>query len=76
VTDLLAARRLRPAARGVSRLQRQSREPSEQGLYRDARAALAFLESQGVAPEEVVVMGLSVGSGPAVQLASETRCGR
>jgi uncharacterized protein len=47
--------------------------PSEEGLYRDARAALTWLEGAGVASEDVVLMGLSVGSGPAVQLASETR---
>jgi fermentation-respiration switch protein FrsA (DUF1100 family) len=47
--------------------------PSEQGLYSDARAALAWLASEGVPPGDVVLVGLSVGSGPAVQLASETR---
>jgi fermentation-respiration switch protein FrsA (DUF1100 family) len=47
--------------------------PGEQGLYHDARAALAFLRRQGVASEDVIVAGLSVGSGPAVQLATETR---
>jgi pimeloyl-ACP methyl ester carboxylesterase len=44
---------------------------SEQGLYHDSRAALGFLEANGVASGDVVVMGLSVGSGPAVQLAIE-----
>jgi hypothetical protein len=48
-------------------------EPSEQGLYHDGRAALAWLESQGVPADEVVLAGLSVGSGPAVQLATETK---
>jgi fermentation-respiration switch protein FrsA (DUF1100 family) len=47
--------------------------PSEQGLYRDARAALAWLERKGVPAAEVVLVGLSVGSGPAVQLATEAR---
>jgi uncharacterized protein len=46
--------------------------PSEQGLYRDARAALAFLQHQGIAGEDLILAGLSVGSGPAVQLATET----
>ena len=45
--------------------------PSEEGLYHDARAARAWLEGEGVASDRVVLMGLSVGSGPAVQLASE-----
>jgi len=47
--------------------------PAEQGLYSDARAALAWLERQGVPARDVVLVGLSVGSGPAVQLARETR---
>jgi fermentation-respiration switch protein FrsA (DUF1100 family) len=46
--------------------------PGEQGIYRDGRAALAFLESEGVASGDVILAGLSVGSGPAVQLATET----
>jgi fermentation-respiration switch protein FrsA (DUF1100 family) len=45
--------------------------PSEQGIYHDARAALAFLDREGVAREDIVLAGLSVGSGPAVQLATE-----
>lgn len=45
--------------------------PTEQGLYHDARAALAFLQSEGVAAGDVILVGLSVGSGPAVQLATE-----
>lgn len=45
--------------------------PSEQGFYHDGRAALAFLEAAGVASGDVVVMGLSVGTGPAAQLAIE-----
>jgi uncharacterized protein len=46
--------------------------PSEEGLYRDAQAALAWLKNEGVPSADVVLVGLSVGSGPAVQLASET----
>lgn len=45
--------------------------PSEQGLYSDGRAALKLLESTGRA---VVIHGYSLGSGVAVQLATETRC--
>jgi len=70
----------RLAARGYGLLLAEYRgyngnpgEPSEEGLYRDGRAALEFLAEQGVAGADVVVMGLSVGSGPAVQLASEHR---
>ncbi len=46
--------------------------PSEQGLYRDGRAALRFLEREGVGPSQVVMIGNSVGTGVAAQLASET----
>lgn len=45
--------------------------PSEQGLYDDGRAALAWLGQQDIAPERVVVYGESLGSGIAVQMAIE-----
>jgi fermentation-respiration switch protein FrsA (DUF1100 family) len=45
--------------------------PTEQGLYRDARAALAFLRAEGVAAADMVYYGESLGSGVAVQLALE-----
>jgi fermentation-respiration switch protein FrsA (DUF1100 family) len=48
-------------------------EPSEQGLYHDGRAALAFLEGEGVVSSDVILAGLSVGSAPAVQLAAENK---
>jgi pimeloyl-ACP methyl ester carboxylesterase len=43
--------------------------PSEQGLYRDARAALAWLAGQGV--HRPLLAGLSLGSGVAVEMAYE-----
>jgi uncharacterized protein len=43
--------------------------PSETGFYTDGRAALAFLERQGVAPNRLVLYGESLGSGVAVALA-------
>src|SRR5690606_24335011 len=46
-------------------------KPDEEGLYHDGRAALAFLESAGIARRDVVLAGLSIGTGPAVQLATE-----
>ena len=45
--------------------------PSEEGLYLDGRAALNFAATQGVAPDNVVLVGGSLGSGVAVQLATE-----
>ena len=44
--------------------------PSERGLLEDARAGLALLHRQGVAPDDVVAWGESLGSGVAVQLAA------
>lgn len=47
--------------------------PSEQGLYQDARAARRWMESQGLGPERTVVMGYSLGTGVAAQVAAEQR---
>ena len=43
--------------------------PSEEGLYADGRAALAFLVEQGIASDHWVLYGESIGSGVAVELA-------
>ena len=45
--------------------------PSEEGFYEDGRAALAFLKQRGVPMENTVLLGNSIGSGVAVQMASE-----
>ena len=45
--------------------------PNEQGLYADGRAALAFVQSAGLSLDRVVLLGESLGSGVAVQLATE-----
>jgi len=45
--------------------------PSEDGLYADGRAALAFTAAQGIAPDHVVLLGESLGTGVAVQMAME-----
>jgi uncharacterized protein len=44
---------------------------SETGFYTDARAALDFLEREGVAPNPLVLYGESLGSGVAVELATQ-----
>lgn len=49
--------------------------PTEQGLYADGRAALDFLVREGVSGQRVVLYGESLGSGIAVQLATERRVG-
>lgn len=49
---------------------RSTGHPSEQGTYRDIERAYRFLtEEQGVAPGRILVLGKSVGSGPATELA-------
>ena len=47
--------------------------PTEAGLLADARAALAFLDAQQVAPDRRVLYGESLGSGVAVQIAADHR---
>ncbi|CAN5331617.1 hypothetical protein BH09PSE4_BH09PSE4_06440 [soil metagenome] len=49
--------------------------PSEEGLYRDGRAALRWLASQGVRPEQTVLIGNSLGSGVATEMALQRRVG-
>lgn len=44
---------------------------SEQGFYRDARAYMEWLKTQGVMPEDIVLYGESLGTGIAVQMATE-----
>lgn len=46
-------------------------EPSERGLYRDGRAAMAFLAEHGIAPAHIVLIGNSLGSGVATEMARE-----
>jgi fermentation-respiration switch protein FrsA (DUF1100 family) len=45
--------------------------PSEAGLTEDARAGLAALLAEGIAPARIVLWGESLGTGPAVRLAAE-----
>jgi hypothetical protein len=45
--------------------------PTEEGLYADARAAINWLAGHGIDPAATVVYGESLGSGVAVQMATE-----
>lgn len=48
--------------------------PSENGLYRDARAAWRFLtHERGEDPARIVILGESLGNAPAIVLASEEK---
>jgi fermentation-respiration switch protein FrsA (DUF1100 family) len=49
--------------------------PSESGFYTDGRAALGFLDREGVAPNRLVLYGESLGSGVAVALAVQHEIG-
>lgn len=45
--------------------------PTEDGLYTDARAALAVLVDRGIGPDRVILYGESLGSGVATHMAKE-----
>ena len=76
VSSVVATDRLVPAGYGVLAAEYRGYRgnpgtPSEQGLYRDGRAALAFLGTRGVQPHDIVIIGNSIGSGVATQMATE-----
>lgn len=48
-------------------------KPSEAGLYSDGAAAMRWLEQAGVPAGEIVVVGNSIGSGPATEMARRHR---
>ncbi|MEO0589203.1 MAG: alpha/beta fold hydrolase [Pseudomonadota bacterium] len=45
--------------------------PSESGFREDGRAALAFLKDRSITPARIVLKGHSIGTGTAVNMASE-----
>jgi fermentation-respiration switch protein FrsA (DUF1100 family) len=49
--------------------------PTEAGLYEDARAYLRGLITSGVDPKQVILFGRSLGTGVAVQMATEFQTG-
>jgi len=58
--------------RGFSGL---SGKPTETGLYNDARAVLQTLMAQGIDSKHIILFGHSLGTGVAVQMASEFHVG-
>lgn len=46
-------------------------DPSEEGFFQDGRAAMAWLASEGISLSNTIIAGNSIGSGTAVQMASE-----
>ncbi|MEO9133133.1 MAG: alpha/beta hydrolase [Sphingomonas sp.] len=49
--------------------------PNEQGLYRDGEAGMAWLATKGISAERIVVIGNSLGSGVATEIATRHRIG-
>jgi fermentation-respiration switch protein FrsA (DUF1100 family) len=45
--------------------------PSEQGLYADAHAVMSFLKEKNITPDRAALYGESLGTGVAVQMATE-----
>ncbi len=45
--------------------------PTEQGLYKDGRAFIEWLKTKGTDTSKMIFYGESIGSGPAVQMATE-----
>lgn len=45
--------------------------PSEEGFYADGRAAMAWLEQNGIDRGQTIISAFSIGTGKAVQLATE-----
>jgi uncharacterized protein len=48
-------------------------EPSEAALYEGAEAGWQWILARGVSPERIIIWGHSLGSGPAVKLATDHR---
>ncbi len=71
VTDTLVARGYGVLAAEYRGYNGNPGFPSEEGLYADGRAAYAFLQAQGVAARDIVLVGNSIGSGVATHLATE-----
>ena len=46
-------------------------KPREDGLYADARSAIAWLGEQGIGPDRMILFGESLGSGVATKIAAE-----
>ncbi|MDE3201557.1 MAG: alpha/beta hydrolase, partial [Acidobacteriota bacterium] len=46
-------------------------KPTEKGLYADGRAYMRYLATQGINPQHIVLYGQSLGTGVAVEMATE-----
>lgn len=50
-------------------------KPTEAGLYNDGRACIQALIAHGVPPRDIILFGHSLGTGVAIQMASESPAG-
>lgn len=76
VSSVVATDRLVPSGYGVLAAEYRGYRgnpgtPSEEGLYHDGRAAIAFLARSGIPADDIVIIGNSIGSGVATHLAAE-----
>jgi pimeloyl-ACP methyl ester carboxylesterase len=78
--DLWMAQRLHAAGFGVSLVEyrgygrsHDAGSPTEEGLYADATAVLDDLAARGVGADKVILWGISLGSGVAVEMAKRGR---
>ena len=46
-------------------------KPTEQGLYKDAENAVAWLEAKGISKKDIILYGESLGTGIAIELATK-----
>lgn len=77
-SSIVATDRMVPAGYGVLAAEYRGYRgnpgtPGEEGLYRDGRAAIAFLHEQGVGADRLVIIGNSIGGGVATKIASEVQ---
>jgi len=57
----------------LSRFEENAKQPSEAGCYQSIEAAWRYLvEDLEIPPERIIAMGRSIGSGPAIHIASTT----
>lgn len=75
-TRMTLARSLMDAGLGVLLLEYRGYggnpgQPTEQGFYQDARAAMNFLHQQSIQNKDIILYGESLGTGVATKLATE-----
>jgi fermentation-respiration switch protein FrsA (DUF1100 family) len=70
VTERLGAKGYGLLLVGYRGYDRNPGSPTEQGLYADGRAAMRWLSEHGVASSDTIIVGNSLGSGPATEMAA------